>query len=376
MRNKNIGFDASYWYSNQNRGIGNMTEQIVKNISQQKHLNISLYSNHYDQEISQYCDQHNLAYHVIPIPFLIYEQIVLPILSRWHKIDLFHYFGNTGSVLLLPARISIITICDTIFWERSVLGWVREKKFGNAYRSVIARIQKRLNYNFSFISHYTKSCYLDSDKDTHINQVIYISGGQDFSISQDKPFSEKYICAMGAKDPRKNTLLTIKAFIECKIFKNFGIELRIFGLEDPEKFIKDSDLENVYLVDNGVTISGFVNDAQKEHILKYSRGFIYLSKSEGFGIPIVEAEKLGKMCLVSSTTSCGEIVSPYSYVVDPTNDKAVRETLLKYSQLIFQNGVDNITRKKIIDHANNFSWARSAHETVAFYTQLFNRTGS
>ena len=68
-------------------------------------------------------------------------------------------------------------MCDTIFWEKSFLRWIFLKRLGNAYRSVIAKLQKFTNYNYIFISHYTRSCFLKGRIRSDIQEtVIYLSG--------------------------------------------------------------------------------------------------------------------------------------------------------------------------------------------------------
>lgn len=373
MKTRKIGIDVSYWYPKSNRGIGTMTEKIVQNLRNSDQLQFSLYSNHFDREVSDFCDKHSFSYYVIPVPFVLYEQIMLPLVTRIKKIDLFHFLGNTGSIIIKPAPISIITLCDTIFWEKSVIHWLLHRKFGNAYRSIIATLQKRIDYSYSFISNHTKACYLQSSDAQVPNKVIYLSGGaDDAKFQKNDQFLHSYICAMGASDPRKNTSLIIRSFIQNDIYRRHNLNLKIFGLEDIQKFVSSNNLDQELLRDKGIMLMGYIDDIEKKYLLQNSSGFVYLSKSEGFGIPIIEAEKLGKMCFVSKTTSCGEIAGPYSILVDPEDTDAVTSGLDNFCAAVKDTPCAENIARKIINNANRFSWKKTATETIEFYTRLLN----
>lgn len=349
-----------------------MSEFLVRNISKHDYLEISLYSNHYDPVIDKFSNESRLTYKIIKAPYPLYEQILLPIRSRLDGINIFHYFGNTGSIFLRPAKISIITICDTIFWDESFISWLRKRKYGNAYRNIVTKLQAKLNYNYTFISKYTESCFLNKYSLKNKSKVVYISGGVDKAEFRDDNLQERYLCAMGADDPRKNTHLTIKTFISAQIFRNFNIKLKVFGLQNPADFTFSHGYCKEYLESHGVTITGYATENQKLRLMKNSMGFIYLSQNEGFGIPIVEAEKLGKICLVSSTTSCIEIVSPFSFTVDPADEVAVQYALSQYCFSLLESHKDVTLKLKIIKHANKFSWANTAEEMLKFYDKLIS----
>lgn len=374
MVDKSIGIDVSYWRSEGNRGIGNMTENLVKHLVSSQGLKPHLFSNRREEAVEQFCIEASLKYHVIPLPFPIYEQFALPLAVRLKKISLFHHMGNTGSIFLKSAPSSIITICDTIFWEENLLTWLRRGKYGNFYRAFVARHQKKLGYHYSFISEYTKTCYIkDGLKAKSLYRVIYLSGGRDDAepaVFLTLMPQNRYICAMGARDPRKNSVDLIRAFIDTNIASVFKLKLKIFGFDDPKQFLKMGGFSTKKLDAYGIEILGFQTDYDKEVLIKNSVGFVYLSKSEGFGIPIIEAEKLGKQCLVASTTSCGEIAGPLSVKVNPNSYEDIVLCLKQFAELVIEPQTNVRVVEEIVRHANRFSWHQMAKETVNFYRAL------
>lgn len=368
-----IGIDISFWDPPNIRGIGNMTKNLVSNLELKDDTEIYLFSNKHHKEIEIFCSDKNFKYLKIGLPFPIYEQVALPIISRFLSIDLFHFLGNTGSVLLKPAPVSLITVCDTIFWEKSFLDWILLKRFGNAYRSIIAKLQILKNYNYIFISHYTRSCFFEKKiRSDILEKVIYLSGElpsefkcRNFEITQ--PY---FLCAMGAEDPRKNTSSLIKAFISASHFQELKVGLKIFGFQDIKAFLQSENLDLEVLSRFNITLFPFLTEEEKYSLIGSSIGFIYLSTSEGFGIPILEAQALGKRCLVSSTSSCKEIAGPYSITVDPINNTEIEDGIVKLINRCLEdkNNVDQ--KNKIKQYAEKYSWKKMANETLSFYFKV------
>jgi alpha-1,3-rhamnosyl/mannosyltransferase len=91
------------------------------------------------------------------------------------------------------------------------------------------------------------------------------------------------------------------------------------------------------------------------------------SLAEGFGLPVVEAFAAGVPVLTSNTTSLPEVAGDAAQLVDPTNVQDIAEGLEKI--------LDNPSRSaelitKGLMQAQQFSWKRTAEETLAVYRSL------
>lgn len=78
-----------------------------------------------------------------------------------------------------------------------------------------------------------------------------------------------------------------------------------------------------------VILTGYLDNAQKNSILKNSTGMMYLSKYEGFGIPPLEAMYYGKISIVSNTSSLPEVVGEAGIIQDPDNVDLLAENLVR-----------------------------------------------
>jgi glycosyltransferase involved in cell wall biosynthesis len=75
----------------------------------------------------------------------------------------------------------------------------------------------------------------------------------------------------------------------------------------------------------------------------------FVSLREGFGLPIIEANVVGRVILTSNTTSMPEIASDSAHIINPENVKEIEEGFKKiisdenYRNTLIQNGLKNAT---------------------------------
>ncbi len=171
---------------------------------------------------------------------------------------------------------------------------------------------------------------------------------------QDKP----YLVYIGRKDKRKNINGLIKALKILKHDHNIPHKLILLG---PNKNYKiPNDLKN------DIICTGYVKDEEKWNLLKNADVFVFPSFYEGFGIPILEAQKAGVPVVCSSISSMPEIVfnplnhEPSAILVNPYKPSEIAEGIHKiirnqvFSDELVKRGYENVQR---------FSWPKCAEET-------------
>jgi glycosyltransferase involved in cell wall biosynthesis len=88
---------------------------------------------------------------------------------------------------------------------------------------------------------------------------------------------------------------------------------------------------------------------------------------EGFGLPIVEAQKAGRVVLTSNLSPMKEVAGTGACLVDPTNIDSIRKGLISiledasYRQLLISNGFENVKR---------FAVAKVAAEYLQVYKEV------
>lgn len=132
------------------------------------------------------------------------------------------------------------------------------------------------------------------------------------------PSVKRYILSVGSIEERKNVLLAVKALH----WLPEDVGLIVVGR--PTKY---TDVVRRYIEDNGLTprvsILHGITDEELPALYAGAEAFVYPSRYEGFGIPIIEAINCG-LPVVACTGSClEEAGGPDSLYVDPDDAEAM-----------------------------------------------------
>lgn len=116
---------------------------------------------------------------------------------------------------------------------------------------------------------------------------------------------ENYLLYIGNLEKRKGTDILFKAFEKYKA-KGGRNKLLFAG-----KF-RENDIEQLYEQvrekTTDIIYQGYVDDLEKNQLLAECSAFIFPTRAEGFGIPVVEALEYNKMVLASDLSIFREIV--------------------------------------------------------------------
>jgi glycosyltransferase involved in cell wall biosynthesis len=96
--------------------------------------------------------------------------------------------------------------------------------------------------------------------------------------------------------------------------------------------------------------------------------FLLLSYFEGFGLTVLEAMASGTAVVCSNRTSLPEIAGNASMMVDPDNEL---ETTQRVIELLENPEMIKSLRELGLKRAREFSWTRTARETLAVYRDAY-----
>lgn len=167
-----------------------------------------------------------------------------------------------------------------------------------------------------------------------------------------------YLFFVGTLEPRKNLPRLLRAYRQ----SGLDLELRLAGAMG----WKADELEAEIAETPGVTLLGYVSDADKRKQMAGARAFVYPSLSEGFGIPVLEAMAAGVPVVTSNVSATAEVAGGAALTVDPLDMDALTEALVAAA-------ADEPTRTRLSlagpQRAGEFSWARAAKGTVETWTR-------
>jgi glycosyltransferase involved in cell wall biosynthesis len=190
-----------------------------------------------------------------------------------------------------------------------------------------------------------------------------------YSIPGDRPI----VLYLGSEQPRKRVPAAVKAFIRARreipdlIFVKIGRADELPG--HPERAAALRLLE-----ESGSASAARFLDFVPEELLPaaYSSAsaFIFPSRYEGFGLPVVEAMACGTPVVTTNVTALPEVAGDAALLVPPEDDEALAQALLR---LLREKETAAALRERGLRQAAKFDWARTADGYLALYEELARR---
>jgi glycosyltransferase involved in cell wall biosynthesis len=175
--------------------------------------------------------------------------------------------------------------------------------------------------------------------------------------------SKDFVLFVGTLQPRKNIIRLIEAFsklLKDKKYQESPLQLVIVGkkgwqydeiLDSPKKFG----------IDNKVKFLDFVPDEDLIMLYKNALCFAWPSLYEGFGLPILEAMKMGCPVITSNVSSMPEAGGDAALYVDPEN---VDDIAKKLSDVVSDPKLRQDMVEKGKKQVQKFSWEKTARQTL------------
>ena len=104
-------------------------------------------------------------------------------------------------------------------------------------------------------------------------------------------------------------------------------------------------------------------------LYKNAEFFIYTSKYEGFGIPILESFSQNCPVLCSNTSSLPEVAGDAAIYFNPDDYTSISEAIEK---IIYSNNEKGNLIKKGRERLKLFSWEKCAEETNKVYKKILD----
>jgi glycosyltransferase involved in cell wall biosynthesis len=308
----------------------------------------------------------------------VWEQIHLPREAKQLGLDLLHCTSNTAPVRY--RKPMAVTVHDIIYFERNPLfapGYTAYQRFGNMYRrSVVKRIIRQAELIIT-VSEFERNNMLNrfpflEDK----LHVVYNGVGRHFEPILDNILLEKvkntyklpdhFVLFLGNTDPKKNSENVIVAFAAA--MKQSGLDHSLV-VGDFDRSIVASYLEKAGLKDfiQRIHFPGYINNADMPAIFSLADFYLYPSKRESFGIPILEAMACGTAVITSNTTSMPEVGGGAALYADPFSRDDLADKMI---QMATDEKLKKDLVSKGLERAKMFSWEASISNLLTLYQRF------
>ncbi|MFN0253031.1 MAG: glycosyltransferase family 4 protein [Kofleriaceae bacterium] len=303
---------------------------------------------------------------------IAYEQTRLALRARRDRLDLLHSLGYTAPLVL--GCPSVVTLHD-LNYHFHPEDWARAALYAN--RLLVPRCARRATRVLT-ISQSSRAAIRDvlGIPDTRIDVVYHGVDGNLARVHDDvrravrakNQLDGDYLLSVTASHPHKNLDGLLAAYeLACATWDR-PPPLVVVGIRG-----RDHARVEGHRGRGRVVVTGWVDDTELSALYREARLFVFASKYEGFGFPVLEAMSVGVPVASSNATSLPELVGDAAIMFDPTRREAIAEAMVR-------GCADQGLRERLITagraRAAGFLWNRCAAETVAVYQRAVrDRTG-
>lgn len=363
-----IGIDAR----NDQAGVGRYTSSLIRELATLDREN----------EYVLFLNPERFAAHTPPGPnfravetaipwFTVREQVLLPGVVDREGLDLMHY-----PHLTVPVRSKtpfVVTVHDLnylhgerVFAPSGTLAAVRHAALLAGYRVELAKVRRARRW--IAVSEHTRESLVGALRvDPARVTVTYEAADPPGAVEPDRAVLARhgldapFFLYVGAAYPYKNLGRLIDAFARG------GGERKLVLAGDHEDFgaalrHRAADLG----ITHRVVFPGRVSEAELAALYGGALAYLFVSFSEGFGLPGLEAMSFGVPVVAARAGSLPEVYGDAAAYCDPHDSGSIADALTAVAS-------DDGLRARLIDlgrrRVEQFSWPRTAEQTLAVYRE-------
>ena len=304
-----------------------------------------------------------------------FEQHTFPQAVGQVGVDIAHV-PYWGPPLSSPARL-VTTILDVIllalpaysqgFRARLYTSLVSAAARGSAHTITISNAAKAdIVQHLGLPEDSITTTYLAADEAYHPR----IGVENDAAVRAKYNLPDQFVLGIGGFDIRKQFNQLLLAYTYVGQAEGDNIPLVLAGREPHWGSPMFPDLrqyaETLKITDY-IRWIGYVEEADKPSLYRLADVFVFPSMYEGFGLPVLEAMASGTPVVANNVSSIPEVAADAAYLVPDGDARAMGGAIIA---LLLQKPFRDTLITQGLARATNFSWRKTAKETLAVYEQV------
>ncbi|SOC52879.1 alpha-1,3-rhamnosyl/mannosyltransferase [Chromohalobacter canadensis] len=174
-------------------------------------------------------------------------------------------------------------------------------------------------------------------------------------VRQRHALPARYCLSVGTLEPRKNLTTLIDAFLSLPTARQHACPLVLVGMPGWGAQRLSTAAQRA-LEDGRLRRLGYVDDDELPALYANATLFAYVSRYEGFGMPVIEAMAAGTPVITADATATREVAGDAALTVPPDDIGAIRDAL---DTLMNDPDQADRLRRAGYQRARMFSWPRS-----------------
>ncbi len=177
---------------------------------------------------------------------------------------------------------------------------------------------------------------------------------------------------VGASEGRKNIVALVQAMAKLKATGRFPeLQLALVGPRGSAWTQISRTIEREQLVGTVIPL-GFIPEEDLALLYAGARCFVFPSRMEGFGIPLIEAMACGTPVVAAPCPPVPEVVSDAALLADDAGATALAVAI---ERVLCDGELAQRLRARGLERARVFTWARSAQQMGQVYQEVAARRG-
>ncbi len=292
--------------------------------------------------------------------------------GAWDRLDLYH--GPNFKMHTTGRSGGIVTIHDLWLarhpeYSRKVLG-----QAGSSRRARATALRARKVVTVSEFSAREIEALYGVPREQVV--VIYNGVSEEFVPEHDEQVvadvrqrwaipAAGFILFVGGADPRKNHRVFLQAVARSRSQLGGRAIVLVGDAEHPQGSYRAT--AQALGLEQDVRCTGRLDREDLRRLYSCADLFVFPSRYEGFGMPVLEAMACGAPTITASTSSLPEVAGEAALLVDPDDVEALGKAMVTVlSDPALRQGL----RQRGFDRTRLFTWQRAALRTSALYHEL------